>query len=174
MTKDRNAKTYANGKIYIIRNTVNESTYIGSTTQLLSLRMALHRKATRNPRANKYQIYRTMNELGIDNFFIELIEYFSCNTQEELRRREGELIKQHKSDLNKYIAGRTWEQYCEDNKEVRRENDRIRGKSEAVLQKRRERKYECRCCGSVVRTDGKAEHERTKKHQENMLNIISK
>ena len=165
MTNRNNFKNYNNSKIYIIKNSVNDSIYIGSTTQTLSQRVAQHRKATRNPQANKFKIYRTMLDLGIENFFVELIEYYSCNTQEELRRREGQVIKEFQPDLNKQVAGRTLQEYRKDFAEEIKEKDRIRGKSEKVLQKRRERKYEC-CCGSVVRTDGKVEHLRTKKHKE--------
>ena len=167
MTKNKTHKDYKNAKIYIVRNILNESTYIGSTTQTLSQRMAQHRKATRNPKANSFKIYRTMLELGIDNFFIELIEYYNCNTQEELRRREGEIIRNFQPDLNKQVAGRTMQEYYNDNLEQirQRDRDRFSRNQETVLQRRKERKYEC-CCGSVVRTDGRAEHERTKKHQE--------
>jgi predicted GIY-YIG superfamily endonuclease len=34
---------YKNGKIYCIRNKINDDVYIGSTTQPLSQRMAKHR-----------------------------------------------------------------------------------------------------------------------------------
>ena len=165
MVNSKNTKDYSNGKIYIIKNSINELTYIGSTTQTLSQRMAQHRKATRNPTAKRYKIYRCMRDLGVENLFIELIEYHTCNTQEELRRREGQLIKEFQPDLNKHVAGRTLKEYRQDFAEEIKQKDRIRGKSESVLQRRRERKYEC-CCGSIVRTDGKAEHLRTKKHQE--------
>ena len=30
-----------------------------------------------------------MNELGIDNFYIELVEELSCENIEQLRKREG-------------------------------------------------------------------------------------
>jgi hypothetical protein len=39
-----------------------------------------------------------MKELGTENFYIELIEYCRCSTSEELRKREGELIRAHKPD----------------------------------------------------------------------------
>ena len=38
-----NNMTYKNGKIYCIRNTIDDDIYVGSTTQLLCKRMAGHR-----------------------------------------------------------------------------------------------------------------------------------
>ena len=165
--KDRiNHKDYSKGTIYIVRNSKNNSIYIGSTTQKLSERMAQHRKATRNPRANSYKVYRSMNELGVDNYYIELIENCSCNNREELSKREGEIIREYKPDLNKHIAGRTLREYKEDNREKILEYDRKRHtlNRNARLQQRKQR-YTC-CCGSIIRRDGKAEHERTIKHIE--------
>ena len=40
----QNSKDYKNGKIYCIRNNINDDIYVGSTTQPLSKRMALHRQ----------------------------------------------------------------------------------------------------------------------------------
>ena len=94
-----------------------------------------------------------------------MIEHYSCNTQEELRRREGQIIREYQPDLNKQVAGRTQKEYRSDNNEEIKQKDRMRHNTEYVLKRRQERKYEC-SCGSIVRSDGKAEHQRTKKHQE--------
>ena len=58
-----------------------------------------------------------MNELGLDNFYIELIENYSCNNREELSKREGEIIREYKPDLNKHIAGTRFRKYPEDNRQ---------------------------------------------------------
>ena len=42
-----NQKDYKNGKIYCIRNNIDDDLYVGSTTQPLCKRMAKHREATR-------------------------------------------------------------------------------------------------------------------------------
>ena len=57
-----------------------------------------------------------MNELGVDNFYIELIENHQCNDIYELRAREGFFIREI-STLNKNIAGRTSKEYKEEHKE---------------------------------------------------------
>ena len=52
-----------------------------------------------------------MYELGRDNFYIELIEEYPCENSNQLERREGELMREHKASLNQVIAGRTPEEY---------------------------------------------------------------
>ena len=47
-----------------------------------------------------------MHKLDVDNFYIELIEHYSCNDIYELRAREGQIIRQM-GTLNKQIAGIT-------------------------------------------------------------------
>ena len=106
-----------NGKIYIIRNTVNELTYIGSTCQSLSKRMAQHRLDSKNKQHHNMKLYMLMKELGVDSFYIELIEYFSCKTREELYKREGECIRSQTPQLNSKIQGRTQEEYRKEERE---------------------------------------------------------
>ena len=103
---------YANGKIYKILNTVDDSCYIGSTTQALSKRMVWHRDALRNPKVNHRSLYAKMTERCVDNFFIELIEDCPCENVEQLRKREGELIRQF-GTLNKKIEGRSKKEYSQ-------------------------------------------------------------
>jgi hypothetical protein len=50
--------------------------------------------------------------------YIELIENYPCNNKEELCKREGELIRQHKTDIiNMVIPNRTMKEYKIDNKD---------------------------------------------------------
>ena len=109
-------KSYSNGKIYIIRNYVDNDTYIGSSCQALCKRMENHRSDKNRKNKKHFKIYEKMNELGFDNFYIELVEEYPCENVEQLRRREGELIRQFKPTLNKEIAGRTINEWREDNK----------------------------------------------------------
>jgi hypothetical protein len=51
-----------------------------------------------NARKKLTNLSTLMKELGTENFYIELIEYCRCSTSEELRKREGELIRAHKPD----------------------------------------------------------------------------
>jgi hypothetical protein len=103
-------KTEINGKIYTIRSPHTEKFYIGSTIQkYLSDRMYTHRK---NNTSSSSEIIK------LGDAYIELIENYKCNTKEELRKREGELIRLNKDNcVNKQIAGRSNKQWREENKE---------------------------------------------------------
>jgi hypothetical protein len=108
-----NNMTYQNGKIYCIRNTIDDDIYVGSTTQLLCKRMAEHRnKLKYKPH---YKLYMKMAEIGLDKFYIELIENSPCENKEELRKREGFVIREM-GTLNSCIAGRSQVEYVIENK----------------------------------------------------------
>ena len=113
--KNKNNKDYTKGKIYVIRNSENDLTYIGSTCQTLAQRMTQHRVDM--GKFPHYKLYQAMNELGKDAFYIELLEDYPCQRKEELLKKEGEKIREHQSALNKVINGRSQKEYKEDNKE---------------------------------------------------------
>ena len=59
-----------------------------------------------------------MNEVGIDQCYIELIENHPCANKGELRKREGHFIREM-GTLNSSVAGRTdkmWHQEFKDTK----------------------------------------------------------
>jgi hypothetical protein len=70
---------------------------------------------------------------GLKNCKIELIEYFPCNTLQELRKREGEHIKNTEC-VNKRVEGRTNKEYYEDNK------DKIKEKAKIYREQNRDKK----------------------------------
>ena len=115
--KQRNNKDYSKGKIYIIRNSENDLTYIGSTCQTLAQRMAQHRRDMKYPKRQQYKLYQAMNELGVDAFYIELLEDYPCQKKEELLKKEGERIRELNSEFNKIISGRNKQEYYQDNRE---------------------------------------------------------
>ena len=83
---------YQNGKVYKIINENNEIIYIGSTAEkYLSSRYAKHK-------------------LKAPNHKIILIENYSCNSKEELCKREQEVIEEHSNLLNKIKAYQTKEE----------------------------------------------------------------
>ena len=113
----RNKIDFKKGKIYIIRNSINDLTYIGSTCRSLSQRMVQHRRDMNVERCQKFKLYKMMKELHKDNFYIELLENYPCNNRDELLQKEGEYIRKYQSQLNRIIAGRTDKEYRDDNKE---------------------------------------------------------
>ena len=107
---------YKNGKIYKIFNTINDEIYVGSTIQSLSHRMIKHKDDVKNTTNNyKTTICKLMQELGVEHFYIELIEAFPCESKEELNAREGVWVKAM-GTVNKHIPGRT---HAESNKAYR-------------------------------------------------------
>ena len=95
---------YLNGKIYTILDTIDCEIYVGSTVETLSQIMTKHRSKMKTRPHDL--MYTHMHELGVDNFYIELIEQFPCNDVHELRAKEGHCIREI-GTLNKEIAGRT-------------------------------------------------------------------
>lgn len=110
--------TYQNGKIYKILNTVDDEVYVGSTCCSLSQRMAKHRWSAKQTNLNHRKLYLKINELGIDNFYIELIENFPCENKEQLDAREQHYMRQI-GTLNMFIPGRSGKQWREEHKEHR-------------------------------------------------------
>ena len=107
---------FQNGKIYIIRNSVNDQIYIGSTCQSLSQRMVHHRRDTNTQRCQEFNLYKAMKELHKNTFYIALLEHYPCNTRDDLNKKDGEYIRKYHNQLNRQIAGRTDKEYREDNK----------------------------------------------------------
>ena len=102
---------YQEGKIYKIYNTINDDIYVGSTTQKLCERMRSHRKCLNTEAKQHYPLYKLFSEYGVDTFYIELLEKCPCHDIEELRKKEGEYIRELRPSMNKVIAGRKKKEY---------------------------------------------------------------
>ena len=173
---------YKNGKIYVIRNHCNDFVYVGSTTQSLSKRFSKHKRDMKNRKKYHYEIYKAVSELGIENFYIELLELYPCNSRDELRTKEGYYIRKFDSFNNGYnmrITGRTDKEYREDNKEKIKQKDKkyYQNNREIILQKikiydeknkekkREQRSKKVKCeCGSIITNQCKSRHLKTMKH----------
>ena len=129
---------YQRGKIYKLINTVNDEVYVGSTYQkLLSKRMGKHRE---DALVCTSPIYKLMNEIGIDKFYIELIMHYPCNSKDELIAKERQWIKQI-GTLNKRIEGRTKKEYREENKDALREKAKVYRENNTDILKQRKHEY---------------------------------
>ena len=70
------------------------------------------------PKRCNSKLYSKMKELGKEHFFIELLyEYKDCENIHQLRKKEGEYIRELKPSLNIVINGRTHEEWKRDNPE---------------------------------------------------------
>ena len=184
---------YQKSKIYAIRNNLNDEIYIGSTSSELCKRMVKHRStAKQEPFKSPFHLY--MNENGIENFYIELVEECPCENIEQLRKREGELIREMGS-LNKKIAGRSFQEYSKTYKQENRDkinqqrNERRHANPEKTRAdyrrygaQYRERhperikawhttKVDCECGGKYT-LNHKAQHFKSQRHQNYLNNNI--
>lgn len=109
-------KDYSKGKIYTIRCITNDTLiYVGSTIQPLCERLAQHKRCSKYETIKDRLLYTTINE-DWDNWKIELNQLYPCSCSEELKAKEGEIIRLI-STLNKNIAGRKQKEWRKDNKE---------------------------------------------------------
>ena len=111
---------YTNGKIYQITDTTHTMSYIGSTINTLSRRMAQHRNIYKRFVNGKCIVrlsaFDLFEEFDVENCKIVLIEVYPCNSKEELFAREGYHIANVEC-INKCIMGRTKKEHYEDNKD---------------------------------------------------------
>ena len=105
---------YSKGKIYTLRCKYDTTLiYVGSTINPLYKRLGSHKDKSKSSPTRK--IYSTINN-DWDNWYIELYELYPCVNVEELRKREGEVIRLI-GNLNSVIIGRTRKEWKQDNKE---------------------------------------------------------
>ena len=140
------------GRIYIIKSSQTDKVYIGSTVETLNKRFREHK-------CSKTCTSREI--LKYDDAEIILLECYDCETYEELRKKEGEYIKQYNC-VNKLIAGRTKTEYYEDNKEkIKEYRKEYRQENKEKLNE----KITCECGGKYTHKH-KSTHFKTKKHIE--------
>lgn len=146
---------YLTGKIYKIFNTIDDKIYVGSSTQsTLAKRMSQHRNVYKRDRCKNIKLYIHMKEIGIDNFKIELIELYPCNSKDELHAREGHWCRTLNAELNMTMPGRTIEQYRIDN----RENKKLDNAKRLAI------KFQC-TCGGKTDSHHLAAHRKSNQHQ---------
>lgn len=107
---------YKNAKIYKIVSYQTDDIYIGSTCQPLYKRFGEHKKDYKNWLNTGKKYVSSYEILKYDDAHILLIEEFPCENKEQLRKKEGEYIRELKC-VNKLIAGRTNREWFMDNKE---------------------------------------------------------
>ena len=123
--------------------------YIGSTTVGLSSRMAQHRRNYLNYKDGLYHfvsIYDLFDKYGLENCKIELVEEAPCETKEQLRKIEGQHIRNEEC-INKRIEGRSTKEWYDENKDRISENkkqyykdniDKIKARKKAHYEAHRE------------------------------------
>jgi hypothetical protein len=114
---NNNENKYARGKIYKIVDYTNDNIYIGSTIEpILAQRLAKHIRSYKSYLNGKQHFLTSFKILENDNYDIQLIENYPCDSKDELHQREGYYIKTIDC-VNKNIPNRNYKQYYEDNKD---------------------------------------------------------
>jgi len=168
---------YQHGKIYAIKNTVNDIQYIGSTCNKLPERWTQHKRHANEKNYNGYNmpLYKAIRELGKENFFIELVENIPCNSKIELRVKEGSCIKKVgiENTYNARIAGRSeteWKKiYHHDHKEKRNEYSKwywknYRSKGVKMSKTNCQNSLQCLECLGFYTKQHKSRHLASQKH----------
>ena len=160
--------------------------YIGSSKDLYD-RMRVHKSMCYNENDSGYslKIYEFIRENGDwENFNVEIVEYYPCKNEKELKVREQYYIKKYEPTLNCFNAYITQEEKKEKNKlwkksEKGKEYQRKYTKnfinnSEKYQQKLEKKKIWgklpkfCEVCNRTVTNDGWSRHTKTKIHLENV------
>jgi hypothetical protein len=165
---------YANSKVYKIWSTQGDKIYVGSTTkQYLSQRMDKHRsdyKRWKDGKCRSITSFKLFDEYGLENCFIELIEAKECNSKDELHKLEGKYIRELNC-VNKNVAGRTQQEYYDDNKEHIKEKSRqhYHDNKDYALD-RNKQYYEAN--KDAINENKKIYYEQTKEYQSSLKNQV--
>ena len=153
---------YKNGKIYQIVCNITGETYIGSTNRSLETRLGEHK--------NHHSTCCSKSIIERGNYYIELLETYPCESKSELARREGEYQRDIKC-VNRCIAGRTFGEWYEDNKEqlaLKQKQYILNHKEELKANKRKEVICEC---GIKYTHCHLQRHKRSKRHIDLMAEL---
>jgi len=97
----------------------DEYIYTGHTTDM-RVRKNLHKSDCTNPNSKKYnrKNYKYIRENGgWDEWLMIEIEKYPCKDKPEAVARERVIQAEMKAKLNYNVAGRTYKEYCQDNRE---------------------------------------------------------
>ena len=177
-----NKPNYQNSRLYQVVSASNPGiNYKGSTTQSLASRMAQHRSDYKNYlQGNGGKYLSSFEVMKFPDAKIELIEYYPCNTGEELHAREGQLVRATEC-VNKNIPGRNVQEWYQDNKDavLAREKAYYEANKDVLLVRvkayqaankdqiaeRLNAKEECEC-GRTFRHQQRPKHEKSELHKQ--------
>ncbi len=109
-------------KVYKLCNSNDDEIYIGSTKQKLGQRFSEHKSRAKKGKKNML-IYDHMRKLGIDKFYIELLEEKEVANKQEQMKLEVLWQEKEACKLNKYRAQSTIEKRKELDKEYRQKSE---------------------------------------------------
>ena len=168
-------KDFSKGLIYkLVCLDLNvKEIYVGSTTNFVE-RKKNHKCSCNNSNNKNYnfKVYQHIRQHGgWTNFNMVLIEYYPCETDLELGRREDYWKQELQASLNSISPPmyKTRKEYWEEYYEAHRQQYNERSKeywenNKEQLQKKKNEKHTCECGGKYSHSH-KTDHYKTKKHQ---------
>ena len=130
------------GYTYAVRSYQTDDIYVGSTLGTLRQRLYRHKNDLKQFNNGKYHYVTSYEIVKYDDAFIEMIEKYDNVNKIELRKFEGQTIRNTKC-VNKNIAGQTQKEYKLINKDKLKEQSSL--------------KYICEC-GKVLSHGNKSRH----------------
>ena len=166
-----NTEFYKNAKIYKIVDNTNGNIYIGSTCKTLCWRIAQYRASYKCFLNGKFSYITSFKILENGDYDIILIEEVKdCENKEQLKARERFYIESLEC-VNKVIVGRSKKEYKEDNKDQIKTYQKLYWKqNEAEIKEYKNQICICDLCNCNYTKSNKSNHEKSQKHQDNLLN----
>ena len=161
---------YQKGKIYTIRSRNSDNVYVGSTCNVLRKRIYEHKTDYKNWINGNPKYISSYEVLKDGACYIELFEKYPCNSKDELKRREGEVMRSMECVNKKKWIGMTREEMKEHWKEYYKEYHKNRYKKKdkktpSTYNPNNPNFIRIKCeCGHVVRTCMMSRHKRSGTH----------
>ena len=182
-------KSYNNAKIYKLTSTVDDNYYIGSTCTSLTVRLFQHKQDSK--RKPEIKVYKWMNDVGLENIKIILINNeFVCDNVDQLHREEDTYIMMYRHEENCMNSRRAYttkqekneqiKKYYEENSDIINEKRKIYRKEhpDIIIEKNKKyyeekseyikEKISCDVCGCMISRSNMSGHKKSFKHQNNL------
>jgi len=152
---------YQNGTIYTIKT--DNGLYVGSTCDFTRRKGEHKRKCfNENCKEYKFKVYKNIRENG-GEYTIEIYKMFPCNSVDELRIEEKNVIKYLNPNLNTYSAFQSVEEKKEYNKELNKKYKEYYKKYRKQNKEKLAEKITCEC-GCQTKKYDISRHRKSKKH----------
>ena len=134
--------TYIEGSIYKITSDQTDDIYIGSTEETLEIRLMNHKSDYKRWLDGNHKYLTSYEILKYDDCKITLLESSDFVSKEDLRKLEGQYIRNNKC-VNIRIEGRSQKEYYQDNKkELNEYNKEYRDKNKEKIKEYKKEYYD--------------------------------
>ena len=145
------------GYIYSIKSFQTDKIYIGSTIQKMYKRFSKHKHNYKEYLKEKTNYTSSFEIIKYNDCYVELIKEVYC-TKKQLLELEDEEIQSHNNCVNHYLP-KHWE------------GNRNPYKKQKYIKERSKIEYCCEC-GSTLRIDKKARHNKSNKHKKYLSGLV--